>query len=739
MKNLYLFVLLAFLPAPTFAKHIIGGVISYECLGDGLYRFTMKMYRDCFDPTGAGFDYNAPFTIYKGDSQTPLATLHINPSTITDITAEDNPCVEVPPSVCVQEGIYVFQYKFTDWPSSASYHISYQRCCRNATITNIKTPGDVGATFTIELTPASQAVCNNSPVYNTFPPIAICVNEPLAYDHSAFDEDGDQLVYELCSPLLGGGMGVFGCNSVAPDPACPPPYQQANFVNPPYSPLNPMGGSPAVTIDPVTGLLTGIPNVLGQFVVAICISEYRNGELLSVTRRDFQFNVLQCTALVDATIESDGLVTIGGNYYLETCHELSIPFTNSSNSDNIDLDSMRWEFFVDDSVWIFNSWDVTIDFPGAGSYVGRLLLNPGSQCSDTANVLIDIYPEVIADFGFDYDTCVAGPVSFFNKSYIDGSGIIDKWRWNLGNGTIDTTRWDPLHIYEQAQVLPVELEIWDEHGCKDEILKTVVYQPVPALIIVKPNDTVSCAPAKVLFNNLSNTIDNTYELLWEFGDGGEATDISPTHVYLDTGTFDVRLEITSPIGCYSDTVFKELVKILPPPVADFYFDPEDPSNLEPDVHIVDQSAYAAHWDWYVNGQLISQKPDFIYTFPDTGIQEVTLIITHPEKCQDTLVQFIDVEPKVTFFLPNAFTPNEDATNDFFKGIGVTRGISDFKMEIWDRHGQLVFNTTDPTDAWNGRVNNNRRPAKSGVYVCVVSFTGPRGELFDYRGYTTLIR
>lgn len=739
MKYLYLLVLIFCLPASGFSKHIIGGVLSYECLGDGLYRFTMKMYRDCSDPTGAGFDFNAPFTIYKGNSNTPLANIQVNPGNITNITADDNPCVEVPPNVCVQEGIYVFQYKFTDWPSASSYHISYQRCCRNATITNILTPGDVGATFTIELTPAAQAVCNNSPVYNTFPPIAICVNEPLIYNHSAFDQDGDQLVYELCSPLLGGGQANgFGCFSITPTPACPPPYQPASFVNPPYSPLNPMGGDPAVTINSVTGLLSGTPNVQGQFVVAICISEYRNGELLSVTRRDFQFNVLQCTATVDADIVTEGLIADGDNYYLQTCHELSIPFTNQSSS-TTGIDSLRWEFDVKDDLLTYNSWDVTVDFPEAGTYTGRLLLNPGSQCSDTANINIEILPEVIAEFNFEYDTCKAGPVSFFNKSYIDGQGSIAKWRWNLGNGTIDTTRWDPIHIYSEPNVLPVELEVWDAYGCKDQVVHQVTYQPIPALIIVKPNDTTSCPPAKVLFNNLSNPIDLSYDIHWDFGDGETGTDISPVHVYQDTGTFDVRLELTSPIGCYSDTTFAGLVKILPPPVADFYFEPENPSNFSPEVKLVDQSFAAAHWDWYVNGKLIAQKPEFVYNFPDTGIQEVTLIITHPEKCQDTLVQYIDVEPKVTFFMPNAFTPNEDSVNDFFRGTGVTRGITNFKLEIWDRFGQLVFNTNNPTEAWNGRVNNTGKPANAGVYVCIVSFTGPRGAPFNYRGFTTLIR
>jgi gliding motility-associated-like protein len=742
MKHLYPFMLLIFLQTPGFAKHIIGGVLTYECLGGGNYRFTMKMYRDCSDPTGAGFDNNAPFSIYKGN--TLLTTTFVSPSSITSINPPANPCVQLPPNVCVQEGIYTFDYHFTDWPSTQSYHVSYQRCCRNATVTNIQNPGDVGATFTVEILPASQAVCNNSPVYDAFPPTVICVNQPLTYNHSAVDAEGDQLVYELCSPLLGGGQGGLGggnptgCNGITPNPACPPPYQPANFINPPYSPLNPMGGNPAVTINPVTGVLTGTPITMGQFVVAICISEYRNGQLLSVVRRDFQFNVANCEQVVDADLMSPGLTVDGGNYYIKTCDDLNIVIENtSSNPQNVN--EVKWEFEVDDSTWVFDTWDVNLTFPETGLYEGKLRLNPSTQCSDSALIFIEIFPELVASFGYDYDTCVSGPVNFIDQSFIDGPGDIAKWQWNLDNGVIDTLLKNPVHIYDEPKTVPVKLQIWDTHGCSDDTVRAVVYKPVPALILVKPNDTVSCPPAEVFFNNLSNPVDQTYQINWDFGDGGTSGDISPTHVYRSEGTYDVRLEITSPIGCYTDTLFEKLVEIQAPPIAGFNFDPANPSNFNPEVNFFDQSANAVHWDWYLNGRLIAQQPDFTYSMPDTGIQEITLIITHPEKCQDTLTQYVDVEPKVTFFLPNAFTPNEDTVNDYFQGTGITRGVTNFRMEIWNRFGDLVYETTDIEEPWNGRVNNSGRFAQNGVYICVVTFTEPRGKRFEHRGYATLLR
>lgn len=744
MKHLYLFALLFFLQAPVHATHIVGGVMTYECLGGGTYRFTTKMYRDCSNnnTNQTGFDFNGSFTIFKGANPDPLDVVYASILSVTNIEQPNNPCLEeIPPSqICVEEAIYEFEYTFTDWPSDEPYHVTLQRCCRNPSITNLQNPQDIGLTLTVEITPASQSFCNSSPLFNTFPPIVICAGEPLNYDHSAFDAEGDQLIYEFCSPLLGGSPGGGGdCSQqVIPDPDCPPPYDDAMFVNPPYSPLDPMGGSPTVTIDPVTGLLTGTPILQGQFVVTVCISEFRNGQLLSVIRRDFQFNVTQCDPNIVASVNAPGIVLDNDEYFLETCDDLNIVMENTSTQQS-NVDTFFWEFFNPDTTFYYGEWDLDIDFPATGIYTGLLILNPGSDCGDTASVGIQIYPELVPSFSYEYDTCFAGPVSFMDNSFIEGPGLIDSVHWNFGDGTQDSIQRNPIHLYSEPDILPVTLEVFDTNGCVAELTQTVVYQPVPSLILVRPNDTISCPPTDILFTNLSSPIDDNYEINWDFGDGRTSSAFSPVHRYEEAGLFDVRLEIISPIGCFYDTTFIDLVEVLPPPTADFDYTPRELSNLVPEVQFIDQSVDAARWDWFVDGELVAieQEPD--YVFADTGLHEVILVVTHPEKCQDTTVQIIDVVPKVTYHMPNAFTPNEDTDNDYFHGVGITRGMTNFRMEIWDRWGKMIYETDSLEEAWNGRVNNTGKQVQEGVYVCVVTYTGPRGEPIEYKGYATVLR
>lgn len=104
-----------------------------------------------------------------------------------------------------------------------------------------------------------------------------------------------------------------------------------------------------------------------------------------------------------------------------------------------------------------------------------------------------------------------------------------------------------------------------------------------------------------------------------------------------------------------------------------------------------------------------------------------------------MTKVVDVEPKLTYFLLNAFTPNIDTKNDEYKGGGYFRGINDFAMTIWDRYSGIVFQTNDPNDGWNGQHENRGKMSPNGVYICIVRYTSPRGVPQEEKGFATLIQ
>ncbi len=728
-----------FLSSHLFGAHIIGGEMTYECFsedpaapGNNIYGFTLKVYRDCFGQ-GAAFDSDpnsftiGTVTIFQGNIE--FITINLDAPEITDIDPDTgNPCVEVPTNVCVEEGVYYFELSLPI--VQESYFITYQRCCRNAGIVNIFNPEESGATYTIELTGFAQQVCNNSPVFNNFPPPVICVNQALNFDHSATDAEGDLLVYELCAPLLGGSV-----MNVAPNPDAPPPYNPVNFITPTFTAQNPVQSDPQVTIDQFTGFITGTPNVQDRYVVGVCVSEFRNGQLLSRVQRDFQFNVTNCDPVVEAA--TDGAPEATKNFFYRTCNDTIITMINESGPLQ-NITGYEWWIYLKDTTLIFNDKDITVNFQEPGNYTCLMVLNPGSQCSDTANIFVVITPEIQVGFEAEYDTCVAGPVVFTDLVDTNEYFIVNRF-WDMGdnNQLLDTV---PIYQYEDPGDYIVQYTVSDSIGCTYSAVNNVLWFPAPPIIVVDPSTFAGCPPLEIFMENLSEPVDDTYIIDWEFGDGDSSSLLSPTHTYFDTGVYTINLSITSPIGCFIDTTYEDWISVYVPPVADFTFDSTGITNFNPEVQFIDQSSEdVKYWIWDFAGVGEAYEENPLFSFPDTGLQEVKLFIIDSTFCVDSITKVLDVVPKVTFYLPNAFSPNGDGENDEFLGVGFLRGLQDFHLQIWDRYGGLIFETDNPFEGWNGRHDNVGKLLQTGVYPVRVTYTEPRGKPIEIRGYATLLR
>jgi gliding motility-associated-like protein len=734
------------------ALHIIGGDVVYKCIrkdvarNEATYQIIFTMYRDS-KSNGAQFDDPASFGVYRGSGNNwsfvrTVAGVRVQNVKEVDI-ANENPCVLVPVNVGVQSGRYIFEITLPI--VSESYLISFQRCCRNNTILNLVDPGGTGAAFTTEITPQAQLECNNSPSFNDFPPVVICVNRPINFDHSASDVDGDSLVYEFCTPLTAGGTdgattpgSPTSCTGVTPSPQnCRPPYAEVTFAAPNFTFSRPMGGNPVVSIDPVTGLIVGSPNLLGQFVVGVCVKEYRKGVLIGTLRRDFQFNVTTCEVAVQADIQAS--VEVEQNYTINSCGEQTIDFVNLS-TDIRYIRNYYWEFDIKGKKETFTTRNTSVTFPGLGVYKGFMILNkdlPGlSECSDTASITVNLYPSINADFQFDYDTCVAGPVSFIDKS-LSGAGDIQKWDWNFVEGKSATK--NPAFEYENPGQKKATLLVSDVNGCEDEITKTIDYFPVPSLVIIEPNTFTGCKPANIFFNNLSTPIDDSYTFDWDFGDGKNGDKMSPTNLYEEEGTYTVSLRVVSPLGCETFKTWPSLIQVVPGPAAGFTYSPEEPDFYNNTVQFTDASKDGAAFLWRFDSLGVSLMQNPTFTFRDTGVFNVQQIVLHRSGCSDTAEAKIAIYPVVKFFMPNAFTPNQDGLNDDFIPVGKFEGLRNYSFTIWNRWGDLIFSTDDFRIGWNGQRNNTGEVAPPGVYAYLIEYVDPLGDRKTIKGHCTLIR
>jgi len=752
-KILYLTALMVLLVTVKLeARHIVGGEVTYECLGIDVqagtvtFKITVLIYRDSFSG-GAQFDDPAPFGLYRGSGNNWSYIQTYNRPVVSkrDIdTDTGNPCLEKPDNIGVEEGRYEFDIT-VPISSTDSYQIVYQRCCRNNTIFNIIGPEETGAAYSVEISPLAQMECDNSPTFDEFPPVVICANTLLSFDHGATDVDGDIVQYVFCNPIAAGGTeGIDGtgatlCDGITPSAQnCPPPHPPVQYKTAlGYTTTTPLGGDPIVTISANTGLINGVPNVIGQFVVGVCAISYRNGVEIGRISRDFQFNVTTCEIAVQALVNSDEIV--GGNVFIiNSCGDNTVEFDNRS-IDATKILSYDWELYVGADTARFNTRDITYAFPDTGTYNVKMFLNRDelfADCKDTANIQVNVFPEVIADFSVDYDTCTAGPVDFTDESFTI-SGPIEQWAWDFGDGDTSEEQ-NPSNIYEAPGDKQVTLLVTDKNNCTDDATETFPWFPAPPILVVEPNQFEGCRPAKITFNNLSSPIDESYEVIWDFGDGNTVDEISPMHTYTDIGTYNVSLFVKSPLGCSIDQDFDGLITVLDSPLAGFSYTPDNPNIFNKTVSFVDESQDAIAW-LYEFGDLPSTDRNPTYTFPDTGLVEVIQVVFHPSGCTDTAFATIDIEPLVTLALPNAFTPNDDGLNDDFRGKGFFDGFRDYKMQIWNRWGEKIYEGSDPSVGWDGKKQTSGDIAPAGVYIYTVEYSPPRGEAKKEKGHVTLIR
>ena len=479
---------LLFLPELQ-ATHIVGGDMTYRCLGNNFFEISLTFTRDCeYGADDALFDEFALVAIY--DQYYNPVSLGANgliaiPYTGADTinTSLENNCEIMGYEVCVHQSVYrdtVFLL-----PKSGGYILSYQRCCRNSTLLNIKDPLETGATQTLRITEDAFDMCNSSPVFNHWPDIYICTDRPIDFDHSATDPDGDSLVYKLWTPLQGAGV-----DNPRPDRFAEfdVPYKQLEWANG-FTENNMLGGTP-LHIDPQTGFITGVPNRAGQFVVGVMVEEYRDGKLLSTVRRDFEYNVRVCLDPPEADFEAPS-VLCGSD-------EFTVAFINTSQF----ADSYFWQFDYPSLLGSRTSTDENpvYTYPNNPAFDGKdtfqvylKAIRSMDQCFDEIiKEILVIEDELVADFEFQLLGCPGDSIDIYLKDIsvpLNPSYTIDSWTWTitLEDGSVVTGTGPEFYTTVLRQnAIGIVLEIGSIEGCLASTARTETLEYVELSFIADP-------------------------------------------------------------------------------------------------------------------------------------------------------------------------------------------------------------------------------------------------------------
>lgn len=252
-----------------------------------------------------------------------------------------------------------------------------------------------------------------------------------------------------------------------------------------------------------------------------------------------------------------------------------------------------------------------------------------------------------------------------------------------------------------------------------------------------PEAQEGCNTLEVSFEPISNSTDSITEIEWSFGDGRNSTEIAPHHIYNQVGEYSVNLLFTSLSGCMIDTTLENLFTVRESPNASFSWQPNVVSNINSIVNL-NMDETISNWEWTIDDIYVTSELSPYYTFLDTGIHKVQLVIMNEYGCTDTSLQFIDVVPFTQMYIPNSFSPNSDGINDVFIGQGLlVNNLENYKMEIYNRWGGLVFQSFQSEIGWNG--TNNKEEMPTGIYIYRISFLDNRQNIQELKGEVVLLR
>jgi gliding motility-associated-like protein len=383
-------------------------------------------------------------------------------------------------------------------------------------------------------------------------------------------------------------------------------------------------------------------------------------------------------------------------------------------------------------VWSTGQTTANIINLGSGTYI--ITVTDSANCSTTDTSTI--FPAVSLSTSTTGSSICEGDTSIIS-TIISGGIPVYSFVWSNA-ATSESITVSPLVSSTYTVV------VTDGNQCTDTAEVTINVRPLP-IVDFQP-DSIGCSPLCVNFTNLSTiSSGSNQQWNWDFGDGSNAFIENPSHCFTNinpnnTVNYTVSLTVTSNEGCNSTATKNNYITVFPHPIADFNYTPSLPTTLNPIISFENTSIGSTNWMWnFLNNSdtITSILESPYYTCNDTGTLFINLIATNSYLCSDTIETSIIVGQDWAIYIPNAFSPDDNGINDEF--FAKTYGIKKLEMLIFDRWGNLLFESTEVQSHWDGKANKGNEIAQMDVYIYVINAIDIFDEKHKYRGTVTLIR
>jgi gliding motility-associated-like protein len=439
-----------------------------------------------------------------------------------------------------------------------------------------------------------------------------------------------------------------------------------------------------------------------------------------------------------AGVSADPRSIINGRYDSSGCVPLQVLFTDTAHN----AKKYIWSFGDGSPDTALSGFQVQHTYNNTGTFHVRLIAIDSNTCNvaDTAYLNIRVRTDR-AILSFDITKlppCQSLNYQLTNTSTPPASKPFQPgtFTWDFGDGTRLPAANPPgsiTHSYAGTGTYLVRLVLNDTSYCNypDSLTDTLRVSP-----LVKAQFEVGdgCAPYNAFFNNTSLA---GQQFFWDFGDGSNSTEVNPTHLYADTGNYTIHLLVIDNGTCNIRDSTTQTIQVHGSPKASFATTPQPAEYNVPTV-FHNNSTGAAHYTWFFGDGDSTDKQSadtVIHIYQSTGSFNACLKAFNQFGCIDTTCQEVQSLINPLLDVPNAFTPGRFGENSIITVKGF--GIVSMNWKIYNRYGQIVFQSNNPYQGWDGTFNGVPQPV--GVYAYTLDASFEDGTKTTKKGDITLIR
>jgi len=424
---------------------------------------------------------------------------------------------------------------------------------------------------------------------------------------------------------------------------------------------------------------------------------------------------------------------------------------SSSNVQSGSIINYAWDYGNGNTNLINTGPLTSYSYAAAGNYIVTLTVTSAAGCYDTARKVVEVWEKPYATF--NYSKVCAGKKTILKATQLPYSSIITQYDWDLNNNPTNFEAFGNTvnFLTSAGGIQPVNLYLTSEKGCLNNVTQNIYvnYSPAPTFTTTKKE---GCPTLCVNFTDNTAAITGPAKnIKWDWDYGNNNTDVSyqPNVTFQSCFTntsnikiayYKIKLTITTDSGCVDSVVKSNFIKVFPKPYASFNWYGEEGNLFSPIIAFENTSIGQISSHWYFNDgdnftDSITKNPKHYYNTDIPRSYNVFLAVRNEFGCKDTTTRLVEIMPELTFYIPNAFTPNDDGKNDIFYGKGI--GIKTFKMWIFDRWGEAIFYSDDITKGWDGSVKSKSVEDKIDVYAYKVILTDYNNKLHEYVGHVTI--